>query len=143
MRHLAEMRLAGLWIGLWRAMDEDGPHPGTDQAVESGVRVLGRRVVVAPVAERGRSAVDLVPAAEEFGMEQVLRLEQGCQAAMNVAKVLQQGPVGREPAQAGLPGVHVGVDQPGDDDPAARVDALRAIGCELRADGRDAVALDQ
>ena len=43
---------------------------------------------------------------------------------MHFLKIFQQRPVGCEPAQGRLPGVHVGVDEAGDDDETGGVQNL-------------------
>ena len=52
------MLLAGLGIGLGRAVQEHGADAGLLEPLDRGVGVLGRRIVVAPVHQRGDAGVD-------------------------------------------------------------------------------------
>jgi hypothetical protein len=142
-RHFPERGLARLGVGLGRAVEERRPDAGGEQAVDGGVVVFGRRVVVAPVGQRRRAAVELVERADAGGDGQVLRAERRGQAGVHLLEVLQQRPVGGHAAQRGLPGVHVRVDQAGDDDAAGGVDQLRVVGGDAGRDGGDAVGLHQ
>ena len=54
-RHLAEMPLAGLGVRLGRAVQEQRADARLVQAADGGVAVLGGRIVVAPVHQRGRA----------------------------------------------------------------------------------------
>jgi inorganic pyrophosphatase len=66
---------------------------------------------------------------------------------MHAAEIFQQRPVGGIAAQGRLPGVHMGVDQAGDDDAVLAVDGLGLTGATAKVDRRahidDAIALDQ
>ncbi|MGY3365079.1 inorganic pyrophosphatase [Bradyrhizobium sp. GM2.4] len=65
---------------------------------------------------------------------------------MHAAEIFQQRPVGGITAQARLPGVHMGVDQAGDDDAAGAIDDLglgRAADVDRWTHINDAAALDQ
>ena len=56
MRDLGEMRLARFRLGLGRAVEEGGADAALDQAAHGGVGMIGRRIVVAPVDQRGGAA---------------------------------------------------------------------------------------
>ncbi|WP_329048146.1 hypothetical protein OG738_37570 [Amycolatopsis sp. NBC_01488] len=69
----------------------------------------------------------------------VVRLER----AVHRDAVLVERPVGAEAAERRLPGVAVGVDEPGQHDLARGVDDLGVGAVDSGADGRDPAVLDQ
>ena len=142
-RHFTEMLLAGLRIGLRRAVQEQRADAGIGKALHSGVAVRGRRIVVAPVDQRGRAVVDLVERAHQIGDVDVFRAEQRRKPAMHRLHVLRNRPVGGKPAQAGLPGVQMAVDQARQEQHPRAVDDLGVIGGDARRDGGDTIRLDQ
>ena len=147
MRHLGEMRLARFRLGLGRAVEEGGADAALDQAAHGGVGMIGRRIVVAPVDQRGGAPVDLVQRAHQGRDVDVLGPEDRCEPGMHAAEIFQQRPVGGIAAQARLPGVHMRVDQAGDDDAAGAVDDLGLGRAAAEVDRwthiNDAAALDQ
>ena len=142
MRDFREMRLARFGVGLGRAVEEGGADAALFQARNAGIGVLRRRIVVAPIHQGCDTVVDLVERARQRGDMDVFGCEHGGEARMHVAKIFQQGPVGRDRAQRRLPGVHMGVDQAGQHEMPRAVDRLR-LGLDRRRDGGDAVVLDQ
>ena len=61
---------------------------------------------------------------------------------MHFSEVFKQCPIRCDPAQSRLPGVHVSVDQAGDDDAACRIDHLSILRLD-RADLCDPIVLDE
>ena len=143
MRHFREMRLARLRLRLWRAVEEGGADAALDQAAHGGVGMGRRRIVVAPVDQRGGAAIDLVQRADEGGDVDVVRAEQGREPGMHAAEIFEQRPVRSIAAQRRLPGVHMRVDEPGDDDAAATVDDLGISGVDAGTHLGDPPVLDQ
>ena len=127
MRLLPKRLLPGFGIRLGSPMKKGGANTGRQQTVNRRVIVCGGRVVVAPVGQCGGAAVELVQAANQCRNVQVLRFKHRCQAGMHFLKILQQRPVGSQPAQGRLPSVHVGVDEPRDDDETCGVHHLRLV----------------
>jgi hypothetical protein len=91
---------------------ENRPDVGGHEAINGPVRVRGRWVVVAPVTQRGRAAIDLIERTHEGRDVDVIGLKVGGQTGMHVGKILQDGPVAGDAPQGGLSGVHVGIHQP-------------------------------
>ena len=73
----------------------------------------------------------------------VLGAEARRQAGMHPAEIFEQRPVGGGSTQRGLPRVHMGVHEAGQQDEAVCLDHLRVGGFKMRPNGRDAVAFDQ
>ena len=128
-------------------MTEQRPDAALDQPVETAVAVIRRRVVVEPVEQRRHARVELVQRADQRAEADVLGCEARRHAAVQVLEILLKAPVAGDAADAGLPGVEVGVDQARHDDHAAAVDDLAVlgaeIGIEIGADGGDRAVLDQ
>ena len=100
-------------LGLRRAMAEHRADAGLRQSVDGAIGMVRRRIVVAPVEQRGDAAIDLVECADEIGEIDVVRREAGGEPGMHVAAVIAQRPVAGNAADAGLPGVLMRVDQTG------------------------------
>jgi hypothetical protein len=98
MRHLGEVRLAGLGIGLGRAMEEGGANAAFLQAGDAGIAVLRRGIIVAPVDQRGHAMVELIEGAGQRRDVDVFGREDRREAGMNVAEILEQRPVRRDRA---------------------------------------------
>ena len=141
-RDLREMRLAGLGIGLGRAVEEGGADAAFLQPGDAGIGVLGRRIVVRPIDQGRHAVIELVQRAGQGGDVDVFGHEHRGEAGMHVAEIFQQGPVGRHRAQRRLPGVHVGVDESRQHEVTGAVDRL-GVGLERGRDGGDAAVLDQ
>ena len=142
-RHLREMRLTGLGIGLGGAVEESGADAALLECGDTSICVFGCRIVVRPVDQRRDAMVELVERAGQGGDVDVVGDEHRRQPGMHVAEIFQQGPVGRDRAQGGLPGMHVGVDQARQHEVAATVDCRRIRSFEIGTNGSDARALDQ
>ena len=143
MRHLPKRLFARLGIGLGRAMKKRGTDARSQQAVDGRVVVRRRRVVMTPIDQRGGAAVDLVDRPHQGGNVQVFGRKHRGQTGVHLGKVLEQGPVGSQPAQRRLPGVHVGIDQPRNDDAAGGIDHLGALGVDHGGDLDDLLAAHQ
>ena len=124
-------------------MKKRGTQARVKQAVDGGIVVLRRWIVVAPVGQRGGAAIDLVQRTHQRGDVQVLRVEHERQPGVHFLKIFQQCPVGRQPAQCCLPRVHVGVDEPGDDDETSAVNHQRVVGINDRRNLGQRVTRDQ
>src|SRR5207245_1974311 len=79
MRDFGEVRLAGLGLGLRRAMKEGRSDAALDQPAYRGVGMVRRRIVVTPVDQGGRAVVDLVQRADKRCDIDVLGSEDGRQ----------------------------------------------------------------
>ena len=90
-------------MDLGRPVPEEGAYAGFFQAVDGPVRVPGRGVVMAPVEEGRRAAVDLVEGAEEVGEIQIVGREAGGEVLVHAAPVVAEGPVARDAPEARLP----------------------------------------
>ena len=143
MRHFPEGLLPRLGIGFGRAVEKRRPYARLGDAVYAPIGVRRGRVVVAPVGERGGTAIDLVERADEVGDVDVLGREQCREAGVHVLEIFEHRPVAGHTAQAGLPGVHVRVDEARYRDHAGGVDDDRSGRLELRTDGGDAIILDE
>ncbi|MGY4410368.1 hypothetical protein ACVWW4_002104 [Bradyrhizobium sp. LB7.1] len=147
MRHLREVPLARFRLGLWRTVEEGSADAALDQAAHRSVGVIRRRIVVAPIHQRRGAAIDLVQRADQRRDVDILGPEYGREPGMHAAEIFQQRPVGGIAAQSRLPGVHMRVDQAGDDDAPGAVHNLRfgraAADVDRWAHVDDAVALDQ
>jgi hypothetical protein len=142
--NFAEMLLARPRIGLRRAVEKDRANAGLVETVDRRVGVVRSRIVVAPVDQRGRAAMDLVERAHQVGDEDVFRAEQRGEPAVHRLHVTGNRPIGGHPAQRALPGVHMGVDQARHHDHVGGVDDLRAVGRrQLRRHGGNVIVLDQ
>ncbi|MHC2781995.1 hypothetical protein ACVMBZ_001202 [Bradyrhizobium liaoningense] len=141
------MRLAWLGLGLWGTVEEGGADAALDQAAHGGISVIRRRIVVAPVDQRGDAVVDLVQRADQRRDMDVLGPKHGREPGMHAAEIFEQRPVRGIAAQARLPGVHVRVDQAGDDDAPGAVDNFGLAGTTTELDRRahvdDPAAFDQ
>ena len=142
-RHLPEGLFTRLGVRLGRAVEEGRTDASLKQAFDGCIVVRRRRVVVAPVDQGGGAAVDLVERAHQGGDVQIFGLKHRGQARMHLGEVFQQRPVGSQSPQRRLPGVHMGIDQPGNDDLPAGIDLLSRIGMDARRDLGDAIALHQ
>ena len=139
---LREMRLAGLGIGLGRAVEEGGADAAFLQRGDAGIGVRGRRIVVRPVHEGRHAVIELVERARQGGDVDVLGHEYRGEAGVHMAEVFQQGPVGRDRTQRRLPGVHVGVYESRQDEVAGAVDRL-GVGVKLGRDRSDAAIVNE
>lgn len=143
MRDFGEVRLPGLGVRFRRSVQKYRADAGCQQALDGGIRVRRRRIVVAPVDERRRSAVDLVYRADQRGNADILGLEAFREAGVHAREVLKQRPVRRDAAQARLPRVHVRIDQAGNDDAALEIERLFGRRVDHRSDLHDAMAIDE
>ena len=101
------------------------------------------RVVVAPIDQGGRAAIELVQAPDPIGDGNVFGFEQGGQPGMHFLEVLQYGPIAGHATQASLPSVHVGVDQAWDHDHATTVHALGIGDFDSGGYARNAITFNQ
>lgn len=118
--------------------------PGVDEGLDRRVGVLGRAGVVREVEHAGDAAVDGGEGGQPGADVHVLRPVDGGVAGQRGAHVSAEVvDVRHGPAQLGLPGVAMGVDEARRQDGAARVDRHRAVPPQLGTDRGDRVALDQ
>ena len=113
------------------------------ESVQPRVGVLGRGVVVAPVEQGRHAAVQLVERAHQVRQIDVFGPKARAEPLVEVTNVLDQRPIPRYPAYPRLPGVLVGVHEPGQDDEPTRVEHFCPRGVDAPADLGDALALDQ
>ena len=86
-------------------------NPRLQQTLDGLVGVVRCRVVVTPISQGGRAAIELIERTHQGGNVDIARFEIGCQASMNIGKVFQYGPIAGDPTQCSLPSVHVSVDK--------------------------------
>ena len=143
-RYLAVRLLAGTGVGLRRSVQEQRPDAGVGEAVDRGVGMLGRRIVVVPVGDRGDAAIDLVERPDQIGDVDIVGPEEGRQPGVHGAEIVGPRPVAGEAAQCGLPGVDMAVDQARHDDHVGGVDHLDFVAdCEVDADRGNLGTVDQ
>ena len=128
MRHFPKRLLPRLRVGLRAAVKKSCANAGLDQAIDACIGVRRGRIIVAPINQRGGAAVDLVERPHQIRDAYVFRFEHCRQTRVHMLEVFKQRPVGSDATQAGLPGVHVCVDQAGDHNLAARVNHF-CVGC--------------
>ncbi len=125
------------------AVREGRADPGVHQPLDRLVGVL-RGVVAMGEVQDGRDArVQRLERADEVADVDVLRGVAGGERRADPEEVVQQRPVRADPAQRGLPGVPMRVDEAGHDHPALRVDDLGIGPVEVPADRPDPVVLDE
>jgi hypothetical protein len=113
------------------------------QAAHGLVRVRGRVVAVGEV-EHGRDAgVERLERADVVAGVDVLGLDEGREVEPDAAEVVEQGPVGADPAQRRLPGVAMGVHETRQHDLAGGVEQLAVGHVEVGLDRRDHAVLDE
>ena len=105
--------------------------------------MLGRVVDVRPVEHRRHARVDRLERAEVVPGVDVLGAVGGRELVEDDVEVAGEADVRRDPADHGLPGVAVRVDEARHDDAARGVDHLGVADLERRADGGDPIVLDQ
>jgi hypothetical protein len=125
------------------AVTEDDPRPGLVERVERGVGVLRGVQVVRPVKQRGDPRIERLERADQVSGVGVGRPVQAAQRAVQAGEVVGQRPVGGDVAKQRLPGVAMGVDQPGQHEAVGGVDDLGVTDAEVCADGDDRAILDQ
>ena len=114
------------------AVGEDRADPGVAQALERGVGVLGGVVAVREVEDRRDAGVERLERADEVARVDVLGGAARRDRHPHPAEVLHQRPVGADPPKRGLPGVPVGVDEPGHDDVTGRRRGVSASAASRR-----------
>ena len=130
--------------GLDVAVGEHEPARHRAQRVEGGLGVLDALQVVRPVDRRRHAGVEGLDRGQPVARGDVLRAELLAVLEVVPDEVLGERPVGAVAAHRGLPHVPVGVDHPGHDDAAGRVDLPGPLGdVEGGADGGDPPVDDQ
>jgi hypothetical protein len=128
--------------GVGAAVRVLGPDADLLQRADGGVRVVRGVVDVGPVDQGGDAGVEALQRTGQVGVVDVLGPVDRGVVVQYAGEVVVQGRVGRAPADRGLPGVPVGVDEARDHDEAGSVDDL-GIGADLRLHGGDPVVLDE
>ena len=95
-----------------------------------------------PIGQRRRAAIELVQRSNQRGDVQVLWLENRRQSCVHLAKILEQCPVRSQPAQCCLPGMHMRIHQPRNDDVATPINHLRVIHMDARRNLRERLSRD-
>src|SRR4029450_11044329 len=128
--------------GVGAAVGVLGADAGLLEALDAGVGVLGGVVDVRPVDQGRDAGVDALQGPGQVAGVDVLGPVQGGEGVEDLHEVGAEGGVGGAAADGRLPGVPVGVDEPGDDDPAVGVHHL-GVGVDLGRDLGDPVPLDE
>ena len=143
MRHVPERLLSWFGVGLRRAVEKGGADSRFDEGVDGAIGMVGRGIVVAPVDQRGRAAVDLVKGADQCGDVDVLRAEFGGKPRVHMMKIFEDRPVSGHAAKRSLPGVLVRVDEAGQHDAARGFNDFRMRRRDLRRNFAYAPVFDQ
>ena len=131
---------------------EHRPAPGRAQALDRGVRMLGRMMDLAHVHDPGHAGVDLCDAAEKLVDEDVLRpidhrelLQDQFIVVVRALwpSVVDEDAVGEDAAQAGLELMVMTVDEARHDDMSRRINDGRVGRRDGRRDLGDRRALDK
>src|SRR5215216_2619508 len=128
--------------GVGAAVGVLGADPGVPEALDAGVGVVGGVVDVRPVDQGRDAGVDALQRPGQVAGVDVLGPVQGGEGVEDLHEVGAEGGVGGAATDGRLPGMAVGVDEPGDDDPAAGVHHL-GVGVDLGGDLGDRVPLDE
>ena len=143
MRHLPERFLPRLGIGLGRAVEKSGADSRFDESVDGAIGMGGRGIVVAPVDQRGRAAVDLVKRPHQRCDVDVLGSELGGKPRVHMMKIFEDRPVPGHAAKRSLPGMLVRVDEAGQHDAARGFNDFRMRRRDLRRNFAYAPVFDQ
>src|SRR4029453_6981769 len=119
--------------GVGAAVGVLGPDAGLLEPLDGGVGVLGGVVDVRPVDQGRDAGVDALQRAGQVAGVDVLGPVEGGEGVEDLNEVGAEGGVGGAAPDGRLPGVPVGVDEPGDDDPAAGGEHL-GVGVDLGGD---------
>src|SRR4029453_12816794 len=128
--------------GVGAAVGVLGPDAGLLEPADGGVGVLGGVVDVRPVDQGGDAGVDALQRPGQVAGVDVLGPVEGGEGVEDLHEGGAEGGVGGAAPDGRLPGVPVGVDEPGDDDPAAGVEHL-GVGVDLGGARGDLAPLDE
>ena len=109
-------------------MEKHPPDARGQEALDGLIGVLGRGVVVTPVAQCRRAAIDLVHGPHQGCNVEVLWRVVCGQPGVHIGEVFQDGPIAADTSQGSLPRVHVRIDKARCHDHAGGIDRL-GFGC--------------